>query len=123
MNSSVIFTGLLLPILSLGWSTTLFGQVAQSAVIDTSRSETAVVEASCQVLKEIMEIVFATFPALQGQSEEEALMGYAKMSELHFYNPCEVIAHIQGSIKAAGGIEEYNRKVHSEMERRYNYQN
>jgi len=63
MKSFVILSGFLIPILSLGWSTTLFGQLAQPVVIDSPSRETAVVEASCQILKEIMEIPAKEIPA------------------------------------------------------------
>jgi lipid-binding SYLF domain-containing protein len=63
MKFFVILSGFLIPILSLGWSTTLFGQLAQPVVIDSPSRETAVVEASCQVLKEIMEIPAKEIPA------------------------------------------------------------
>ncbi len=56
MKPFAILTGLLLPALTLGWSTTLFGQLASPVAIDPPSHETAVVEDSCQVLKEIMEI-------------------------------------------------------------------
>ncbi len=56
MKPSAVWTGLLLPTFVLGWSTTLFGQLASPIVIDSPSHETTVVEDSCQVLKEIMEI-------------------------------------------------------------------
>jgi lipid-binding SYLF domain-containing protein len=63
MKPFVILTGLLLPILILGWSSTVFGQYAQPVVIDSPSRETAVVESSCQVLKEIMEVPAKEIPA------------------------------------------------------------
>ncbi len=63
MKSFVMLSGFLIPILSLGWSTTLFGQPAQPVVIDSPSRETAVVGASCQVLKEIMETPVKEIPA------------------------------------------------------------
>jgi lipid-binding SYLF domain-containing protein len=63
MKTFAIFSGFLIPILSLAWSTTLFGQLYQPVVIESPSRETAVVESSCQVLKEIMEIPAKEIPA------------------------------------------------------------
>ena len=63
MKPFVILSHFLVPILFLGWTTTLFGQPAQPLVIDSSSRETAEVEASCQVLKEIMETPAKEIPA------------------------------------------------------------
>jgi SH3 domain-containing YSC84-like protein 1 len=63
MKPFVILSGILIPMLFLGWSPTLFGQYAQPVVIDSPSREAAVVEASSQVLKEIMEIPAKEIPA------------------------------------------------------------
>jgi SH3 domain-containing YSC84-like protein 1 len=55
MKPFFVLVAFLIPIFFFGRSTTLFGQVAQPVVIDSSSRESAVVEASAQVLKEIME--------------------------------------------------------------------
>lgn len=54
MKPTAILPGLLLPAFALAWSTSVFGQLAASVEIPSR--ETAIVEDSCQVLKEIMEI-------------------------------------------------------------------
>jgi lipid-binding SYLF domain-containing protein len=54
MKPAAVLTGLLLPTFALAWSTTVLGQVA--APTDFPSRETIVVDDSCQVLKEIMEI-------------------------------------------------------------------
>jgi lipid-binding SYLF domain-containing protein len=56
MRPFAILTGLLLSAFALGWPATVFGQVASPTVVDFPSHETEVVEESCQVLKEIMEI-------------------------------------------------------------------
>ena len=56
MKPVAILISLLLPAFSLGWSTTVFGQLASPIVADSPSHETEVVENSCQVLNEIMEI-------------------------------------------------------------------
>jgi SH3 domain-containing YSC84-like protein 1 len=63
MKTDAILSGFLIPIISLAWSTTLFGQLSQPVVIESPSRETAVVESSCQVLKEIMEIPAKEIPA------------------------------------------------------------
>ena len=72
MKPFVILSGFLIPIISLGWSTTLFGQLTQPVVIDSPSRETAVVEASCQVLKEIMETPAKEIPAALWQTPRES---------------------------------------------------
>ncbi len=56
MKPLAIVTGILSSTLILGWSTTLFGQVASPVVTEFPSRETEIVAASNQVLKEIMEI-------------------------------------------------------------------
>jgi SH3 domain-containing YSC84-like protein 1 len=63
MKPFVILSGFLILIFFLGWPTTLFGQLSQPVVIESPSRETAVVESSCQVLKEIMEIPAREIPA------------------------------------------------------------
>jgi lipid-binding SYLF domain-containing protein len=62
MKPFFILSGLLFPMLSLGWSSAIFGQLAQPVVIDSASREIAVVEACSQVLKEIMEIPAKEIP-------------------------------------------------------------
>ena len=63
MKPFVILSVFFTPTFFLGCSTTLFGQLAQPIVIESSSRETAEVEASCQVLKEIMETPVKEIPA------------------------------------------------------------
>jgi SH3 domain-containing YSC84-like protein 1 len=63
MKSFVILSRFLFPIVFIGLSTTIFGQQAQPVVADFPSRETTVVDASSQVLKEIMETPVSQIPA------------------------------------------------------------
>jgi SH3 domain-containing YSC84-like protein 1 len=63
MKPFVISSGFIILFFFAGWSSVLFGQLSQSVVIESPSRETAVVESSCQVLKEIMEIPAREIPA------------------------------------------------------------